>query len=316
MKVDVFTKKSSWLIVTLVPILLIVIGQSQQRASQTATITQEQWQTVPNLMVWHDRASQLRQLTIKIKPMTLSAHLHHPGLSQEGTTKIPQDGWLIGFLPELVGAPAYTLHHADYVNLSTPSEACPSLPNMFYSFGVERREGSALPSGYGYPVKAGDQIGYSVMFHNPDSQTYDQVSANLKLLYLPAGAGPLTSVYPMYLDVTGPCQRGDFRVPAHQSFTKTMPSSYQFTRKSQIIAYGGHLHQFGQKLTVSLNDQELTAFTPIFDIDRRVFRIPVQFPESLHIRSGDTMRLEVSYANPTDNDADGMGKLLIYYTHE
>src|SRR3954454_17057815 len=104
----------------------------------------------------------------------------------------PEDGFIIGFKPGLVGPDGNPppveqvhMHHAVFLNLSRRDVTHPELPERMFAFAEEKTRGS-IPSPHGYAFKPSDVLAINYMLHNetPDNRT---VFITYDIDFVPAG---------------------------------------------------------------------------------------------------------------------------------
>jgi len=171
----------------------------------------------------------------------------------------PEDGYIVGFKPGLVGEDLQTpppveqvhMHHAVFLNLSRQDATRPELPERMFAFAEEKTQGR-VPAPYGYPFKASDVLAINYMLHNetPDSRhvfiTYD-------MDFVPAGtplAAKMKPARPLWLDVENGKAYPVFDVLRGQRPRRPLhlrPSKGDWTvdHSGSLVVTAGHVHPGG-----------------------------------------------------------------------
>src|SRR5256714_6612694 len=181
----------------------------------------------------------------------------------------PEDGYIIGFKPGLVGPDGNPppieqvhMHHAVFLNLSRHDVTRPELPERMFAFAEEKTYGK-IPAGYGYPFKATDVLGLNYMLHNETAEDR-QVWLTYELDFVPAGtplAQRLKPARPVWLDVQNgkaypvfDVHRGEggadglFTYPddAHNPYGNGAKlNEWTVDRDGSLIVTAGHVHPGG-----------------------------------------------------------------------
>lgn len=275
--------------------------------------------SLQRLEEWRDAYPNLESFTINVKSGYLDAHLRHPGKVLTGVVSFPEDGWVIGFVPEVIGAPHQVLHHMDLFNTSSLSRFCRDSDyagnvgqgDVMFASGKELTK-AVMPLGYGYAVDKGDDINYYVMYHNETPVARNGVTMRVTLWYLPQIDADLLSVYPLYLDVLGSCDAGDYYVSPGEERVDTMKVGHIVQEDGKVVLMGGHLHDFGKALEVTLNGNSIHRFIPDRDASSRMLSISPVVPLDFFVSVGDVLGLESLYHNTSPNSIDAMAQALLY----
>src|SRR3954447_20542199 len=105
----------------------------------------------------------------------------------------PEDGYIVGFKPSLVGEDLQTpppveqvhMHHAVFLNLSRQDVTRPELPERMFAFAEEKTRGP-VPFPYGSALRAWDVLAINYRLHNETSPTR-HVFITYDLDVVPAG---------------------------------------------------------------------------------------------------------------------------------
>lgn len=235
-------------------------------------------------------------------------HAHGP-LEPFRTFSWPVDGWLRSVSLRITDAdgralPRQLIHHINVVNLDRRQLLYPAAERLI-AMGQET-EDIRLPTSVGIPVTSGTAMGLVLMWHNMTEASWDGVTVELEIEWLPPNFYPRPlDVLPVYMDVTDPIAKPvDFDLPAgRQIFAAdfTMPIS------GRIIGVGGHLHDHGTGLRLSEvrggDEREVVSLGTELDPDGRILGVERKFPgirgRGIKLHQGRTYRMRGSYDNTT-----------------
>src|SRR3954469_14753858 len=171
----------------------------------------------------------------------------------------PEDGYIVGFKPGLVGEDLQTpppveqvhMHHAVFLNLSRQDVTRPELPERMFAFAEEKTQGR-VPFPYGYAFKASDVLGINYMLHNETSEDR-QVWLTYDLDFVPAGtplAARMKPARPVWLDVENGKAYPVFDVRRGsgkdgRSTYGPAKSDWTADRSGSLIVTAGHVHPGG-----------------------------------------------------------------------
>lgn len=271
------------------------------------------------LQVQHDEAAHL--LTLRLGPLNLPAHSTHMQVAQPQPVffEIPFEGWITAYHPRLTDAagtnlPGRLLHHVAFYNTARPDFLCPNKAEHIFGAGGEMNDWPATP-GFGYRVQPGDRIRITGMFHNPTGASYPGVYFEVKIEYQPAGAVPLHSVYPAWLDVKE-CGRSDYDLqPGRNVATGTTRVDFN----GLLIGVGGHLHDFGRQLVLAnqTTHQQVAILDSTLDSNGHILSIPiVRFDDrgGYHLNKGDELKVTATYDNTSGHPLpDGAMGIVVGY---
>jgi len=135
----------------------------------------------------------------------------------------------------------------------------PALGERFYAAGEERAK-MALPNGYGYPMKAADQWGMTMMLMNHRSEA-DSAFVQYEVTY---DTEPRTPVTPYWLDVKNCLSDPVYDVPGggKRGATHTRSKEWTVPRSGRIVAGLGHVHGGAKDLTLNRGGCELYSSRP------------------------------------------------------
>lgn len=255
-------------------------------------------------------------LIIRLGPVQLPAHAEHHDIDQLTlqTWRMPAGGWLRGYRVEMVdragnALPHVMLHHAEMVDLERRDLLRPAL-NRVVSAGKETAR-LLLPTGMGYPVHAGQELGINAMLGNPTGTRYREAYVQATLTITPDGSPNVKPVMSLYaetsFDSTGD---SDFDLPVGES---NRIVEFSVPVAGQILGYGGHMHDFGTRFVVVRAGTSDTLYNAVPQVDSSgaVVGMPqvLVFGRVLRIAPGDRFVMTVFYNNPTGRllEKAGMG---------
>jgi hypothetical protein len=250
-------------------------------------------------------------ITLRVGPMTLPANTSHMKMPQppDLVWTVPMTGWLLAYHPKLVDAagnsvPGTVLHHVAFWNENRSDFLCPNKEEHIFGAGGELTDWAQIPD-FGYRVEKGDQIRIETMIHNPTAASYKKVFLEISIPYADIAIPTLIkNVYPAWMDVASCGNSGYDLPPGPSKKVGSVPVKYSGT----LLGVGGHMHDFGQQLTL----EDSTAKAPVAvlaaktDEQGHLISIPVvTFFQTggYHFSAGDQLTITATYSNPT-------GKLL------
>jgi plastocyanin len=177
------------------------------------------------------------------------------------------------------------LHHIVFANLGTQigqkhdgtcntftafdyKSKIPAWGERFYAAGEERAK-MQLPPGYGYPMKAADQWGMTLMLMNHRSKT-DSAFVQYKVTY---DTEPRTPVTPYWLDVENCLADPVYNVPGggKRGSTHTRSAKWTVPSSGRIVAGLGHVHGGAKDLTLNRDSCELYRSRPTWGLKSHPF---------------------------------------------
>jgi len=253
-----------------------------------------------------DPAAQV--LTARLGPLDLPAHTDHMHTAQPAPQflAMPFDGWIRAYHPRLVdehgkALPGRLLHHVAFYNTARPDFVCPNKQEHIFGAGGEMNDWPTTP-GYGYPVRRGDRIRITGMFHNPTAASYSQAYLEVRMEYTRAesAATPLRSVYPTWLDVKS-CGDSSYDLnPGRNVTTGDVTMNYS----GILLGVGGHMHDYGRGLLLeNLTRKQTVATLPAkLDSAGHLVAMPIVMfmnQGGYKVSQGDRMQVTATYDNPT-----------------
>ena len=248
-------------------------------------------------------------ITLREGPLSLPAHTDHMKMPQPPDLfwTVPVDGWLLAYHPKLVDAagktvPGTVLHHTAFWNVNRSDFLCPNKEEHIFGAGSELTDWAEIP-GYGYRVQKGDKIRIETMVHNPTDTSYDAAYLEVQIPYAEpgaAGAPPVKSVYPAWMDVKS-CGSSGYDLPAGKT-TQTGTATVKY--EGALLVAGGHLHDYGHELVLEDVTKKETVVTLDAKVDAqgRLESVPVvMFVDKggYKFNKGDQLKITASYDNTT-----------------
>ncbi|HKW87515.1 MAG TPA: hypothetical protein VJN21_02040 [Candidatus Acidoferrales bacterium] len=278
--------------------------------------------TTAKLAVKDDPAAQ--EMTLRLGPVDLPAHADHMTVAQprDMFLILPFDGWLIAYHPRLTDAqgnplPNKLLHHSAFWNTARPDFLCSNKEEHIFGAGGEMNDWPALP-GYGYRVKKGDRIRVSTMFANPTATNYPTAFLEVRVEYRIANAGSsqLKDVYPAWFDVMQCNDSGYTLTPGLSMKTGRFRMRYA----GKLLGVGGHLHDYGEWLTLkdATSNEIIATLGADSDVAGHVLSMPIESFASrggFPLKSGDAIDVTDAYHNSSGKEIPegAMGIVVGYF---
>src|SRR4051794_19391818 len=247
----------------------------------------------------------------------------------------PEDGYIVGFKPGLVGEDLKTpppveqvhMHHAVFLNLSRQDATHPELPERMFAFAEEKTQGR-IPAPYGYPFKASDVLAINYMLHN-ETSAGRHVFITYDLDFVPAGtplAAKMKPARPLWLDVENGKAYPVFDVHRGSGqdgrFTYG-PSKSDWTvdRNGSLVVTAGHVHPGGLWTDLDLLRGERRSL--LFRSEARYFdpNGPVSWDMAMTmtppdwkvaVNKGDKLHVSATYDTTRASWYEVMGIMLAY----
>ncbi len=246
------------------------------------------------------------EIVIEYGPLAVPAGSHHGAAVEPPALvlRLPADGWMRGYVVELVDAsgrrlPQMLLHHLNLIAKNKRD----LFSNVMLRLGAAGPETDAitLPRLLGVRTHRGDTLLATLMLHNPTSVGYDHVRIRVRIAFVRAnGRLGALGVYPISVAI-GPKERPNvFDLPPGRSehYWEGSPAV-----AARILGLSGHLHRYG--VALRLEDRTtgtlLWEMTPTSDSTGEIRAMPVStFLWSLGkpIRPDHVYRLTAVYDNP------------------
>ncbi len=291
--------------------LAVVAALASRRATPPATSTlavvngTPAQSTGPTLRLRMDGAAH--EALLELGPIDLPAGWSHHQVRQPRAQEVafPGAGWLHGYSVELVDRDGRPVPHAvlHHLNLIEPTQRELFSPIML-RVGAMGSETSPvhLPRLLGYPVRQGDSLLVTAMFHNPTSASYAGVTLRVHLEFTPASTWlPPFSFHPIYMDVMPPAGTHAYDLPSGRS---SRSWEARPALSGRILGLGGHLHRYATLLRLEdvTAGKVLWESRPILDAARDVVGMPqtmLYWRGGIRIDAEHLYRLTAFYNNPT-----------------
>ncbi|MGD2216571.1 MAG: hypothetical protein PVJ64_07440 [Gemmatimonadales bacterium] len=268
--------------------------------------------TTDSLQVIND--VEAKELVFVVGPVDLPAGAGHHMVKQPPLLEatVPIDAYLTGFDVEMVDAGGRpmtqrVLHH---VNLIDPDsrELFSPVARRLFAAGSETQPAS-VPRLIGVPVKEGQRLVVSAMFHNPTELSYPGARLHVRLAYRTRGWFFPVGVQPVYIDVMGHVGAKEFDLPPGRTERSWQGSP---AIPGRLLGAGGHLHDHAMVLRFEdvTEGKVLWETRPELDEEGHVVKVPIgQFwwKGGIVLRPEHTYRLTVIYDNPTGRTLPGGG---------
>jgi plastocyanin len=202
------------------------------------------------------------------------------------------------------------------------SSKIPALGERFYAAGEERAK-LRLPEGYGYPMKAGDQWGMTMMFMNHRAQA-DSAFVEYEVTYDTEPKAPVT---PYWLDVENCLADPVYTVPGggRKGSTHRRSATWRVPEPGRIVAGLGHVHGGAKGLSLNRRSCRLYTSRPTWGLPGHPFYNvkpvlhepgPINMtgftsPTGLPVRRGERLRLDSNY-DARLTHARVMGIMLLF----
>jgi hypothetical protein len=283
---------------------------TQHRVSMTAKLTLKD-----------DPVSQ--EMTVRVGPVDLPAHSDHMAVAQprDQFLAVPLDGWLIAYHLRLTDTqghllPNNLLHHVAFWNTGRPDFLCTNKEEHIFGAGGEMNDWPALP-GYGYRVKKGDRIRISTMFANLTATNYSAAFLEVQMEYRVASTSSpqLQDVYPAWFDVMQCGDSGYTLAPGLSMRTGRFRMRYA----GKLLGVGGHLHDYGEWLTLkdTTSNETIATLASNSDVAGHIFSMPIESFASrggFPLKLGDMIEVTDAYHNSSGKEIpDGAMGIVVGY---
>lgn len=257
-------------------------------------------------------------LVFEVGPVRLPANAMHDDVAQPPSLMVLAgvDGWAHGYSIEIIDSagrqvPQKVLHH---VNVIAPQkrELFSQIMLRLAAAGPETAA-VGLPWFLGYPIRSGDSVLVTAMFHNPSSTDYGTIFMRVRMPLKQKGVLGAMAIYPFYLDVMPPAGSHSFDLPAGRSekYWEGKPAV-----PGRILGLSGHLHKYGTSLRLEdrTTGKVIWEGRPKVDSAGEVQAMPVKrflATFGVGLDTSHTYRLTAVYDNPTGAPIidGGMGAL-------
>lgn len=247
--------------------------------------------------------------------------MHH--VAAAATFNWPVGGWVRGLrfrarTRDGHDVPRSALHHLALVNLGR-RDLFYQIPERMFEMGGETGD-IVLPGSVAIPVAAGTPMVLTIAWGNSGRDPLPDVTVELALDWLPENSMPAPlSAFPVTMQVTTAAGTSFDLPPGANAWASLFP----MTVAGQVVAAGGHLHDFGTGIL--LRDLSMPGSGPVLSLASRqngaghVTEIQRTLPglngPRIELRAGDLYQLEGRYANTTGITISdgGMAFLVMLY---
>ncbi|MGH9432875.1 MAG: hypothetical protein ACRD3T_15160 [Terriglobia bacterium] len=279
--------------------------------------------TVSSGMITVQNDTVHRVLTIRVGPVSLRHTAARLTMSEVRHLdfKIPFDGWLTGYHPQMVDgsgkpAPGRLLHHVAFYDLARTNMLCSSKPDHIFGAGGEMNDWPVQP-GFGYAVRKGDRILVNTMYRNDLGKTYSNIYFQVKVNYQLAGNGTaLKGVYPAWFDVKE-CGNSSYDLKPGRNVNR---GEFRMRYQGRLLGVGGHLHDFGNELILAdaTHNKTIAVLHPKLAPNGKILSMPiVSFAHQggYPLERGDVIKVTAIYNNPTGHELKNgaMGIVVGYF---
>lgn len=225
---------------------------------------------------------------------------------------IPHDGWLTGYQIDILDGRGNVLshallHHAELID----TERRELWKHRLNRIGSISHDTPALelPAPLGYPVRAGDRLLVRAMMTNPLGHEVS-VSLRITLRWRRAPNADMVSVATFGAALPGfATQETSFDVPAGRSRFDTVLT---LPVGGHLLALGGHMHEYGRRLTLVLLDTHDTLYdwrAPAAPDSGGLMPIRSFGAPGVALHPGQRLEISAVYDNPTGHTLHhgGMG---------
>lgn len=255
-----------------------------------------------------------------------------PGEDRYVTEKfiVPADTFFVGAVPHVMGD-SRIIHHAALFYSGEANLYCPGKASFIYSVGRELNvfiDSNNLGTGQrnGIFLEKGRVLELLVHANNERSIKTDG-SFRLTIFGVPRAK----EVTPLYLSIADYCgysadvSQSEYVIPSGISrHEASMERSFIVPRNAKLLSVGGHLHVYGEEVSLLKNGEVIATLTP-----QKNFRGGIDPMDSLYtpgktfippidLRKGDVLDMKVIYEKPSDMYYSTMGiaNLFLDFGHE
>jgi plastocyanin len=288
-------------------------------------------------------AGGAKRITYRIGPFDVI-----PGQNKIGYSAIaerPQvDGYITRIKPNLTyldgrvpGVDVIHLHHAVWVNLSRRGLNVPFPAELFFAAGEEKTIG-IVPKGYGYPIRASDNLLLNHMIHNL-TPVPTQVYMTYQIDFVPKGsraARGIRPVRPIWMDVEsgsfypvfnvrkGAGKNGRYTYPKDaRNPYRGLPAKnkWRVDKPGVLVATAGHLHPGGLYTDMNLRRGGKKAhlfrsrakyFEPAGAVSWDVSMTHTRRDWRVKLRKGDVLSVSATYDTSRGSWWESMGIMVAY----
>ena len=240
-------------------------------------------------------------------PTDLSSLAGHHDVNQPASVpfEVPEDAWLVGATTQLIDPsgqplPTQLMCHAFFASEDFSS-------GMGWGFESHQLR---FPDGYGVFVPANTRYRLQMKLQNPFSRPYQQVSAEVRLQFVPRAGSARKELLQAWTCITGCDEMGWDLAPGPSVST----IDFHFPFSGMVVFMTAHLHRYGKKFQLDRYTKSgletVWADSPRTDSEGQILEVPVWLnPQGFHVSSEERYRWTVEYDNQLDSVLSAMGAL-------
>lgn len=245
----------------------------------------------------------------------LSDYNHEDVYTSMDSYTFEKDTWITSLSSNILGAPTDILHHAVMFFSDKLSANCNNQQKIFYATTKESPK-LVFKNGYGQFIPKGTTVRTSeglVHFRNDTSQEYNNVKVVFKIEGTTDPSQHINPLDTFWLTIE--CATVNnliFPVLPGKNIQISLDKPYIAPKDFKIHILASHIHDYGEKIEFTVNDQLIHTFNPISK-ENKIIKMPVYFPnDPIIINKGDKIDFTTFYNNPTDKITEGMGVITAF----
>jgi len=102
-----------------------------------------------------------------------------------------------------------------------------------------------------------------------------------------------------------------FLVKPKSKFVASLQNKIVVKEDEEIIIGGAHLHEFGQKIDLTVNGKVVNTYIPEYK-DNRIVKVNQINRPRMSLSKGDVLDTAVYYDNTSDEEIEGMSIVMLY----
>ncbi len=255
-----------------------------------------------------------QEIIFETKSLNLKPHETIGVYDTQTKHYLGKSGWITGINFEVIGAPNSNLHHIVVANMNRQDWTCPdTFPERLHATAKELTP-MILPKNYGYYVDKRERLASYVHLYNPTDTAYENVVVKIKISFLPFNfLRRLTNVQPIWLDIKNCTWDATVYINPKTKQILKQEYAYKMPFDARIVYAFGHLHNYGNKITITKNFQNLIEFNP-FPNPENIEKIQFYYRqnENVLLESNDIIDIVAEYDNQLLKPIDAMGLGVVY----
>lgn len=224
---------------------------------------------------------------------------------------VPQDGWMTSVAFNISGIDKENIHHLSLVR-QRGENSYDDVGDLVFSLGKEGLMNLRLPLGYGYPVNKGDKFLFISHLYIPKGVDVNNVRTTVTMNFVPKTFyRKLKTAYAYRLDVLcARCIDPTYYIQPNSKDVRELDKKIVIDHDQDLIIYGGHLHELGEKIDLLVNDKVIHSFVPNYQNGKLTFVPPSH--QRVSLKKGDVLNIKVYYNNSSEKMIDAMGIVMLY----